>query len=483
MRAGRLSETPTPELSESRPERSESRPGAALPSERPANAPAFFHALVKPSGPICNLDCTYCFFLAKEELYPGDSFRMDDEVLDAYIRQLIESSNSPEVDIAFQGGEPTLMGADFFRRAVEIAGIYAKAGQRIRYSIQTNGTLLTDDICGVFADNGFLVGISIDGPAEIHDRFRVNKRGEPTHEKVMAGLRLLEKHGVEFNVLCTVNAANEAYPVEVYRYLRDEVGARHIQFIPVVEPVVEPAGAGVAGRAARDAADGADGADGAADGADGAVSTLSTVNPESVSPEGWGKFITAVFDEWLSHDVGEVFMNHFESALAGWVGVAPSLCIFGETCGNAVIVEHNGDVYACDHFVDPDHLVGNLVDTHLVELMADEKLKKFGDAKRDQLPNQCRECEYLRLCRGECPKNRLVATADGEEELNYLCAGYFAYFAHTSASMRLIADLVRAGQPASDVYQVFASAPRNGPCPCGSGRKAKQCHQRVGATA
>jgi uncharacterized protein len=408
-------------------------------TELSASTPAAFHVLAKPSGPICNLDCTYCFFLSKEALYPGDRFRMTDEVLEAYIRQLLEAHTAPEVTIAWQGGEPTLMGVDFFRRAIELAERYRRPGQVLQHTMQTNATLLTDEWCALLREHDFLVGVSIDGPRELHDTYRVDKRGAPTFDKVIAGLRLLQQHAVDVNVLCTVNAANQDHPLDVYRFFRDDLGLRHVQLIPIVEQ-----------------------------------DDLS----RSVDPETWGAFLIAVFEEWVRHDVGSVYVQMFDAALASWVGAPASMCIFGETCGNALALEHNGDLYSCDHFVDPPYLLGNILHTQMVELVASPQQRAFGDAKRDTLPRYCVECPVRFACNGECPKNRFTTTPDGEPGLNYLCAGYRAFFLHVDGVMRLMAARLRAGGFADEVMTTLRTAPRNEPCPCGSGRKAKVCHAR-----
>ena len=423
-------------------------PGLVDP--RPPTAPEYFHVLAKPTGPICNLDCEYCFFLSKEALYPGDRFRMTDEVLDLYVRQLLEAhASAPEVTVAWQGGEPTLMGIDFFRRSLELTERYRRPGQQVHHTMQTNGTLLTDEWCELLAEHGFLVGISIDGPPELHDRYRVDKRGNPSSEKVLRGLALLQQHGVDVNVLCTVNAANQDHGLEVYRYFRDDLGTRFIQFIPIVE---------------RDNDTGFQEGD--------------RVTDRSVAPDAWGRFLVSVFDEWLRRDVGTVFVSQFDAALASWLGVPPALCVFAETCGNAVALEHNGDVYSCDHFVEPDYLLGNIGKTHLVELLASPEQRAFGEAKRDTLPRYCLECEVRFACNGECPKNRFTLTPDGDPGLNYLCSGYKLFFGHIGGPMKLMADLLRQGRFADEVMAVFAQAARNEPCPCGSGRKAKLCHAR-----
>ncbi|HXX89022.1 MAG TPA: anaerobic sulfatase maturase [Acidimicrobiales bacterium] len=421
-----------------------------LPTSRPGDAPDAFHVLAKPSGPICNLDCRYCYFLEKEALYPGDRFRMAPETLERYVRQVIESHDGPEVTVAWQGGEPTLMGLDFFGRAMALVERYRRPGQVVSHTIQTNGTLLTDEWCAFLAEHHYLVGISIDGPRALHDAYRVDKRGRPTFDRVMTGLGRLQAHGVDVNVLCTVHAANQDHPLEVYRFFRDDLGLRHLQLIPIVERADAVGGGGDA------------------------------VTDRSVDPDAWGRFLVAVFDEWLVRDVGQVFVSHFDAALASWLGVRPGLCIFGETCGDAVALEHNGDVYACDHFVDPEHLVGNINQTHLVELLASKPQREFGLAKRDTLPGICRRCPVRFACNGECPKNRFATTPEGEPGLNYLCAGYLAFFTHVDGAMRMMADLLRRGRYADEVMAVFAAARRNDPCPCGSGRKAKHCHRRDG---
>ncbi len=371
---------------------------------------------------------------------------MADDLVATYLRQLLDSQPDGPVTIAWQGGEPTLMGVDFFARAVELAEQLRRPGQQLEHTIQTNGTLLDDAWGELLARHGFLVGLSIDGPPQLHDAYRVDKRGEPTSAKVLRGLEVLRRHGVEVNVLCTVNAANQDHPVEVYRYVRDTLGLRHLQLIPIVEQ--------------REV--------------DGVLT--DEVTDRSVDPDKWGSFLTAVFDEWLAHDVGEVFVQMFDSALGAWYGVGSSMCIFRPTCGDALALEHNGDVYSCDHFVDPEHLLGNIATTQMVELVASPRQREFGRAKADTLPGQCRTCDVRFACNGECPKNRIRTTDDGEPGLNYLCAGYFAFFHHVDGPMRIMAELLRAGRAPSEFASVIAAAGRNEPCPCGSGRKTKQCH-------
>jgi uncharacterized protein len=414
-------------------------PMPSLPPTFPLGAPPAFHLMAKPSGAICNLDCTYCYFLSKDQLYPGDRFRMSDDVLRQYVRQTIEAHRTPEVDIAFQGGEPTLMGVDFFRRAVQFAR--EAAGRRaVRFSIQTNGTLLDEEWARFLHDEGFLVGLSVDGPPELHDAYRVDKRGRPTYERVRRGWQLLQDHEVDTNVLCTVNAANADEPLTVYRHFRDDLGARFIQLIPIVE------------RATPETLDVANEGWGARR-KDRPLYTQhgDQVTQRSVTAGQWGAFLIAVFDEWVRRDVGSVFVPTFDAALAAWLGIQPSMCIFRTTCGDALALEHNGDVYSCDHFVEPDHLLGNIGQTHLVELVASPQQRGFGRAKADTLPRYCRECNVRFACNGECPRNRFILTPDGEPGLNYLCAGYKAFFHHVDGPMRTMATLLRQGRYADEV--------------------------------
>ena len=429
----------------------------AAPLTRPVAAPPAFHLLSKPTGAICNLDCAYCFFLDKEVFYPGSKFRMSDDVLEQYIRQLIESHQTDAVNIAWQGGEPTLMGLDFYRRAIAIAEKYRRPGMRFVHTMQTNGTLLDDEWAAFFKEHNFLIGISLDGPRELHDVYRVDKGGQPTFDKVLRGVRLLQKHGVEYNVLTTVNRVNADYPLEVYRFLRDEVKTDWMQFIPVVERI----------------------------NADGLTlyQQGTTVSDRSVQPDQFGRFLITIYDEWVRHDVGKIFVQTFEAALSNWLGLGSSgMCVFNETCGTGLAIEHNGDLYSCDHFVEPNYVLGNIQKDHLIELVASPSQVKFGLDKRDTLPRYCRECDVRFACHGECPKNRFIETPDGESGLNYLCAGFKQFFHHADFSMKLMAGLIRRGREANEVMAIlertFANTDRNDPCPCGSGRKFKQCHGR-----
>jgi uncharacterized protein len=404
-----------------------------VPTARPSTAPAQFHVLAKPTGAICNLDCEYCYFLTKEALYPGDRFRMRADVLEAYITQLLEAHVTDHVTIAWQGGEPTLMGIEFFRRAVELAERVKRPGVHLEHTIQTNGTLLTDEWALFFASHGFLVGLSIDGPQALHDRYRVDKSGRPTFDRVVAGYRLLRRHGVDVNVLCAVNRVNADHPRDVYRFFRDELGAHYLQLIPIVE---------------RDSDTGFQEGD--------------SVTDRSVTAEQWGSFLVAVFDEWVANDVGRMFVINFDAALGKWLGLSGGMCIFDETCGNALALEHNGDVYSCDHYVEPGHLLGNIATTHLVELVAKPEQREFGAAKLDTLPGQCRVCAVRFACNGECPKNRFISTDEGDPGLNYLCAGYLEFFTHVDHPMRVMADLLRGGRYADEAMEVLA-AERSGP--------------------
>lgn len=419
-----------------------------------------FHLMTKPRGAICNLDCKYCYFLSKERLYPGSNFRMSETLLEEYTRQYIEAQHVPEITFAWQGGEPMLMGLDFFRQAVGYQQKYRTSGVRIVNSLQTNGVLLDDEWGEFFAAHDFLIGISLDGPRELHDHYRVDKGGAPTFDRVMRGVEVLKKHGVPFNILTTVHASNADAPLDIYRFLRDTVGAEFLQFIPIVER---------------------ENSTGFQEGA--------TVTERSVTARQYGDFLIAIFDEWVRRDVGRVFVQIFDVALAAWTGGHPGLCIFEETCGTALALEHNGDVYSCDHFVEPKHLVGNITDIPLSDIVVSDQQRQFGLAKRDTLPRYCRECDVHFVCNGECPKNRFIKTPDGDPGLNYLCAAYKAFFHHIDEPMRVMAHELAQRRPPANVMMyiarkdaalqaAFAVAGRNEPCPCGSGVKFKKCHGR-----
>ena len=392
------------------------------------NPPRAFHIMAKPTGSACNLNCAYCFFLKKERLYPGSDFRMPDDVHEAYIRQLLEAHQTPEVTIAWQGGEPTLMGLDFFRRSVELQKKYQKPGTRIENTFQTNGILLNDEWCEFLHQNNFLIGLSLDGPKELHDTYRKDKGGYGTFDGVLRAARLLQKHQVEFNILCTVNSKNGDHPLEVYRFFRDDLGAQYIQFIPIVE---------------RDNESG--------------YQEGNRVTDRSVRPEQFGRFLIEIFDEWVKRDVGTTFVLNFDGALAGWLDMAGTVCIFGPTCGLGMALEHNGDLYSCDHFVEPSFYLGNVMKTPMIELVASDKQRRFGQDKKDTLPRYCRECDVLHICNGECPKNRLIETPDGEPGLNYLCEGYKAFFKHADHHMKIMAGLLRRGRLAEEVMKIMES--------------------------
>ncbi len=442
---------------------------ATRPLLIPDGAPPAFHLLAKPTGAICNLDCAYCFILEKESLYPGSGFRMQEPVLEAYIRQLIESHQLNQVNIAWQGGEPTIMGLDFYRRAMALVEKYRRPGMTFLHTMQTNGTLLDDDWCAFLKEHNFLIGISIDGPRALHDIYRVDKGGGPTFDKVMRGLRLLQKHGVEYNILTTVNRQNGDHPLEVYRFLRDEAKTDWMQFIPVVERINDD------GRTL--------------------LQQGSTVTDRSVRPEQFGRFLSTIFDEWVRNDVGRIYVQTIEAAARNWYGMPSSgMCVFNETCGTGLAIEHNGDIYSCDHFVEPNFLLGNIQQTHMIELVSSPQQLAFGTAKRDTLPRYCRECDVRFACHGECPKNRFIDTPDGEPGLNYLCAGFKHFFHHIDYPMQIMVGLMRRGRQAAEVMQIlageeakwaalFAKTERNQPCPCGSGLKFKLCHGQQAAGA
>ncbi len=438
------------------------------------------HVMTKPIGPICNLDCEYCFYLRKEDLYPeAKSWRMKDETLRQYIQQYIESypPRAPEITFAWQGGEPTMLGVDFFRRVVEIQKEFGRPGTKISNSLQTNGTLLDDEWCELFKQHDFLIGLSIDGPAEFHDRYRFDKKGEPTFSKVMQALRLLQKHRVEFNALVVVNQDNGAHGKRIYQYLRDS-GCTFMQFIPLVEHLDNP----------DDNPD--DHVDGHVDGHVDLVQLETdpekqrtqarepAVSPRSVGAAQWGEFLVEVFDEWIKRDVSRIFVQIFDQSLSAWLGVEPSLCVFRKHCGRALAIEHNGDLYSCDHFVDPPYLLGNIADQSLLELANSPQQIQFGLDKETTLPRQCLECEVRFVCNGECPKNRIRSTAEGEPGLNYLCAGYYRFFTHIDKPMKQMAQFVQQRKSPANIMQANAGSKgsgRNDLCPCGSGKKYKRC--------
>jgi uncharacterized protein len=443
-----------------------------LPTPDPAvaaAAPPRFHLLAKPSGSTCNIDCKYCFFLSKEALYPNDRHRMSDATLEAYIRQLLESHRLPEVTVAWQGGEPTLMGLDFFRKAVALVERYRRPGQKIQQTFQTNGIALDDEWCAFLKEHDFLVGLSVDGPREIHDTNRVTRGGQGTFDLVMKGWRCLREHGVDFNILCTVNAANQDHGRRVYRFFRDELQASWVQFIPIVErataDTIQIANRGWSERPKEKRLL--------------YTQTGTLVTTRSVTGEKYAQFLIDIFEEWLRHDVGKVYVQLFDVTLEAYFG-RYKLCIHAPTCGNGPALEHNGDLYACDHFVEPGFKLGNIHKTHMLELVASPQQRKFGLDKRDTLTRQCRECEVRALCNGGCPKERFALAQNGEPGQNYLCAGLYRFFTHTRPAMQRMAQLYASGRRPAEVMDQLRDEDRKrdayAPCPCGSGHKFRFCH-------
>jgi uncharacterized protein len=444
-------------------------PGAASVLTMP-EVPRAFHLLAKPTGAVCNLDCSYCFFLSKEMLYPGSRFRMADELLEEYLRQLIEAHKQvPEVTIAWQGGEPTMMGLEFFHRSVELAEQYLKPGQQASYTIQTNGTLLDEEWAAFFKENGFLVGISIDGSREMHDAYRVNKGGRGSFDQVMRGLEFLREAEVEWNALTTVHARNGDHGREVYRFLRDECQARFIQFIPIIERVAEATDGEVPWSSWRDRPL--------------YEQKGELVTNRSIGAEQYGRFLIEVFEEWVRHDVGKVYVQLFDVTLANWVGEPPGLCVHSETCGLALALEHTGDLYSCDHFVEPRYKLGNIKEHRMLDMVASQQQRQFGLDKRDTLPQFCLDCDVRFACHGGCPKDRFTRTPDGEAGLNYLCPSFKAFFHHVEVPMRFMAERLQVGEAPADIVQFYAAEDakrgRNAPCTCESGRKWKHCHGAV----
>jgi uncharacterized protein len=398
-----------------------------------------FHVMTKPIGPLCNLDCKYCFYLEKEKLFPAnENFKMSDDVLEAYVRQYIEAQDAPEVSFAWQGGEPTLMGVDFFRKVVELQKRYAN-GKVIHNALQTNGTLLDDEWCEFLAANRFLIGLSVDGPAELHDIYRVDKKQAPTFDRVMRGLDFLKKHGVEFNTLTVVNRRNSKKPLEVYHFLK-EIGSGFIQFIPLVERDADPAAQAL-------------NLDLAAPAVNPRADEAARVTEWTVRPIDYGNFLVTIFDEWVRTDVGRVFVQIFDVALGIWAGAGSSLCVFSEKCGAAAALEHNGDLYSCDHYVYPRFKLGNVLNTTLRDMINSPEQEKFGSDKADLLPRYCRECDVRFACNGECPKHRFARTPHGESGLNYLCGAYKKFFTHIDEPMQLMTQLLRQGRPPSLIMQ------------------------------
>jgi uncharacterized protein len=395
-----------------------------------------FHVMAKPVGSTCNLDCTYCYYLSKENLPKGPGAeRMSDETLELFIQQYIAGVTGPEVIFSWQGGEPTLLGLEFFRKVVAFEKKHAKPGQRIENDLQTNGTLLDEEWCEFLKAHRFLVGLSIDGPRDIHDHYRVTKGSRPTFDKVFAAAKLLQRHGVPFNTLTCVHRFNGRRPVDLHRFLRDELNSTYIQFIPIVEHKAFERTAPQTWNNAELPRDGEPAAR--------PSHPNSIVTEWSVDPEDWGYFLFRVFDRWLDRDIGKVMVNHFETLVAQHLGLPSQMCIYSEVCGKALAVENDGSVYSCDHYVYPEHRLGNVKSGRLGEIVFSRDQVKFGYAKSESLPRYCRHCVYLTDCWGECPKNRLIRTPDGEPGLNYLCRGFKKFFGHALPEVERIAARLR----------------------------------------
>ncbi len=399
-----------------------------------------FHAMAKPGGSTCNLDCDYCYYLSKETLPGGPGAgRMSDEVLEQYIQQYIDGVRGAEVVFSWQGGEPTLLGLDFYRKAVALQKRHARPFQVVQNDLQTNGTLLDEEWAGFLKENRFLVGLSIDGPREIHDRYRVTKGRKPTFDQVFAAAKLLRRHGVPFNTLTCINRFNARRPLDVYRFLRSEVGSTHMQFIPIVE---YKSFERTAPKCWDPAALPKDGEPAARPG-----HPDSLVTDWSVDPDDWGYFLSKVFDEWHRRDLGRIMVNHFETLVSQHLGLGAQICVYGEVCGKGVAVENDGSVYACDHYVYPEYRIGNLKAGRLADMVFSPGQVEFGNAKSGSLPQYCRQCAFLADCWGECPKNRIIRTPDGEPGLNYLCRGFKAYFAHVLPEIEKIVAGLRQQPP------------------------------------
>ena len=398
------------------------------------------YVMLKPVGSKCNLDCDYCYYLEKERLYSKKNQVMSDELLERFIQQYIESQTMPQVMFTWHGGETLMRPLSFYKRAVELQKKYAR-GRQIDNSIQTNGTLLNDDWCAFFKENNFLVGISIDGPKEFHDEYRRDKMGRPSFHRVMKGIELLKKHEVEFNCMAVVNDYNVDYPLEFYRFFK-EIGCKYVQFTPIVERI-RKAPSLLKLATARESFNDVE------------------LAPYTVPAEKWGKFLCAVFDEWVKQDVGKIYIQIFDSTLANWVGEQPGVCTMAKTCGHAGAMEFNGDVYSCDHFVFPEYRLGNIYSKTLTSMMYSQEQLKFGNDKFDTLPKQCRECPVLFACYGECPKNRFIKDKYGNEGLNYLCAGYYQFFTHVMPYMDFMKKELLAKRPPANVMEWVRSGMDN----------------------
>ena len=376
------------------------------------------YVMLKPVGAVCNLRCDYCYYLEKKDLYRGDArFTMSEELLEKFTEEYINSQTTNEIMFAWHGGEALMRNIDFYKKALSFQQKYAK-GRYIANSLQTNGTLLTDRWCEFFRENNFLIGISLDGPQHCHDKYRKSRDKRPSFHQVMKGIALLQKHQVEYNIMAVVNDYNVNYPLEFYRFFKS-IGAKYIQFAPIVEQI------------------------------DGKMA------PWNVPADKWGHFLITIFNEWVKQDVGQVFVQLFDATLANWVGAEPGVCIFAKTCGHAGVMEFNGDVYSCDHFVYPQYKLGNIYTHALVEMMYSDRQQAFGNDKYEKLPKQCKTCPYQFACRGECPKNRIIETKDGEKGLNYLCEGFYAFFEHVSPYMDFMKNELNNQRPPANVMKML----------------------------
>jgi len=399
-----------------------------------------FQIFVKPAGATCNLDCRYCYYREKASISPdGGAARMSDSLLEDYILQHIEAAPGPEVGFSWHGGEPTVLGSDFYRKAVELQRKHTPAGWRVHNGIQTNGVLLDEDWCRFLAAEGFRVGLSLDGPAELHDQYRVTRGGQPSHAHAMRGYELLRKWNVPTDILCVVHERNVPSPLTVYRFFR-EIGCGYLVFLPAVERWPQAA---------------------------------TGVSAHTPSAESYGRFLCKIFDEWARRDVGRIRVQIFDEAARSALGLEHSLCMFRPTCGQIPVLEHNGDFFACDHYVDREHRLGNICETPLGQLLESPAQRDFGQAKRDHLPSCCLKCEVLSCCNGGCPKYRFIQTPEGEGGLNYLCAGLKQFFLHSREPLKAMTSLHQT--PAVPTRRARAAVGRNEPCPCGSGRKYKKC--------
>ena len=392
------------------------------------------YVMLKPAGAHCNLACKYCYYLEKNKLYPtAQRHLMSDEMLEQFTREYIEAQTMSQVLFTWHGGEPLLRSIDFYRKALSLQQKYA-GGRRIDNVIQTNGTLLTDEWCEFFAQNHWLVGISIDGPQPDHDHYRLTAAGKPSWKKVMQGIKLLKKHGVEWNAMAVVNAYNVNHPLEFYRFFKEN-GCQFLQFTPIVERLTRHED----GRTLASLAD----------------KNEIPLSEASVAPEQWGYFLCAIFDEWVRKDVGKIFVEIFDCTLANWMGVSPGICAYSKECGHAGVMEHNGDVYSCDHFVFPEYKLGNIRDHSLIDMLYGEQQQEFSRLKHSSLPRQCKECDMEFACHGECPKNRFMKDKYGDSGLNYLCPGYYHYYQHVAPYMDYMKQELMAQRPPSNIMKVL----------------------------